>query len=118
MNIDDVLRSKDHSHGNFGDTAAMSQTLKAIMRRGKNWESLPAPSKEALEMIATKVSRILNGDASDPEHWNDVAGYARLQGNALAPQPGTVELETGISTIAKRLRPLATVRINDDGGQV
>ena len=38
------------------------------MRRGRNWESLPNQSKEALEMIATKVARILNGDATDPEH--------------------------------------------------
>ena len=41
-------------------------------------------------MIATKVARILNGDATDPEHWNDVAGYARLRANSFAP--GHIEL--------------------------
>jgi hypothetical protein len=115
MNIDDTLRDKESSHGNFAEMAALAQTLKAIMRRGKNWENLPNTSKEALEMIATKVSRILNGDASEPEHWNDIAGYARLQGNAFTPLKGTVDLETGISHIAKRLRPIVT-RVNDEGG--
>ena len=111
MNIDDLLRDKEATHGNFDDTATVAQTLKAVMRRGRNWESLPNQSKEALEMIATKVARILNGDATDPEHWNDVAGYARLRANSFAPG----HIETGISSIAKRLRPVVA-RVNDEGG--
>ena len=59
MNIDDLLRDKEATHGNFDDTATVAQTLKAVMRRGRNWESLPNQSKESLELIATKVARIL-----------------------------------------------------------
>lgn len=119
MNIDDLLRDKETTHGNFDDTATVAQTLKAIMRRGRNWESLPNQSKEALELIATKVARILNGDATDAEHWNDIAGYARLRANAFAPaykRPAADDVEGGIASIAKRLRPVAPVRVNDEGG--
>jgi hypothetical protein len=105
MNIDDLIKDREATHGNFDDTATVAQTLKAVMRRGRNWESLPNQSKEALEMIATKVARILN------EHWNDVAGYARLRANSFAPG----HIESGISSIAKRLRPIVT-RVNDEGG--
>ena len=112
MNIDDLLRDKEATHGSFDDTATIAQTIKAVMKRSKNWESLPNQSKEALELIATKVARILNGDATDPEHWNDVAGYARLRANSFAPG----HIETGISSIAKRLRPVAPTRVNDEGG--
>jgi len=32
--------------------------------------------REALEMICTKISRIIVGDCSHVDHWNDLAGYA------------------------------------------
>ena len=120
MNIDDLLRDKETTHGHFDDTATIAQTLKAVMRRGKNWESLTNPSKEALELIATLAARILNGDATDPEHWNGIAGYARLRANSFAPayrRPSIEgDVEGGIASIAKRLRPVAPARINDEGG--
>ena len=65
MNIDDLLKDKEATHGLFDDTATIAQTLKAVMRRGRDWENLPPASKEALELIATKAARILNGDATD-----------------------------------------------------
>jgi hypothetical protein len=121
MNIDDLIKDKETTHGHFDDTATIAQTLKAIMRRGRNWESLPGPSKEALEQIATSVARILNGDAADPEHWNTIAGYARLRANAFAPayrRPAIAsdDVESGISSIARRLRPAPPPRVNDEGG--
>jgi hypothetical protein len=114
MNIDDLLKDKEATHGSFDDTATIAQTLKAVMRRGKNWEHLPPASKEALELIATKAARILNGDATDPEHWLDISGYAKLRANAFAPHRG---LEAGIATIAQRLRPVTVApRVNDESG--
>lgn len=38
---------------------------------------------EALEMIATKEARILAGNASEKEHWRDIAGYAMLVVNEI-----------------------------------
>ena len=126
MNIDEIIRAKETSHGHFDDTATIAQTQKAVMRRGRNWEGLVNPSKESLEMIATKIARILNGDPNDPEHWNDIAGYARIRAIALVAasmpratvtfnNPPPDEVETGISQIAKRLRPVIN-RVNDEGG--
>lgn len=34
--------------------------------------------KEALEMIQTKVGRILTGDPTHRDSWHDIAGYAVL----------------------------------------
>lgn len=33
---------------------------------------------EALEMICTKIARILAGNARESDHWSDIAGYAEL----------------------------------------
>lgn len=48
------------------------------MRTAVGWHSLSDVQKESLEMVAVKVARILSGDASAAEHWNDVSGYAQL----------------------------------------
>jgi hypothetical protein len=42
---------------------------------------------QALDMIATKISRIVNGNPNHTDSWTDIAGYAtlvadRLQGKA------------------------------------
>jgi hypothetical protein len=120
MNIDDLLRDREATHGTFEDTATIAQTLKILMRRARNWDNLPPASKEALELMATKAARILNGDATNADHWNDIAGYARLRANAFAPgyrRPAvTDDVEAGISSIAKRLRPIVPARVNDEGG--
>jgi hypothetical protein len=42
---------------------------------------------EALEMICTKIARILSGNPNDPDHWKDIAGYAELGGEACDSTP-------------------------------
>ena len=39
--------------------------------------------REALEMIAHKIARILNGDPNYADNWIDIAGYATLVANRL-----------------------------------
>jgi len=72
--------TKEKTHGNYRDTASISQGLKAVMASGKNWDNLNNSQREALEMISVKVSRILSGDANFRNHWDDIEGYAELGG--------------------------------------
>ena len=39
---------------------------------------LKADQKEALEMIATKMGRIVNGDPDYLDSWLDIQGYCQL----------------------------------------
>ena len=39
--------------------------------------------REGLEMIAHKISRILNGDPNYDDSWVDIAGYAQLVVDAI-----------------------------------
>lgn len=48
---------------------------RAAERDGRHG-GFPNVSAEALEMIAHKIARILNGDLSYPDSWHDIAGYA------------------------------------------
>jgi hypothetical protein len=38
---------------------------------------------EALEMIASKMSRIVNGNPDKVDNWHDIAGYATLIADRL-----------------------------------
>jgi hypothetical protein len=88
MNLDDDLRTKQVTNGPFEDMSQLSQALKFALRRGRNWEPMGPESKEALELIATHLAKILVGDANEAKHWNDIATLARIRGKALdVPKP-------------------------------
>jgi hypothetical protein len=71
----------------FAETAAVAQTIKAVMR--DRAASLPLVQQEALDQIAVKLTRIVCGDASHADHRRDIAGYARL-GAASLPSDNSV----------------------------
>ena len=70
--------TKQKTHGDFKNTANISQALKGVMATGKNWDALKDTQREALELIAMKIGRILSGDKDFRDHWSDVEGYAEL----------------------------------------
>lgn len=69
----------------YGDYATMSTTIQAIKREIHNWDThgIPAPHMEALDMIATKIGRILTGNHDNVDSWDDIAGYATLVANRI-----------------------------------
>lgn len=97
MNLDDSLRDEAIVNGPFEDTAPLAQALKMVFRRGRSWEALPPESKEALELTATSIARILTGDATDVGHWNTVAVMARQRAKAL-DQKG---IENSVASLAR-----------------
>jgi hypothetical protein len=73
-----TIPNRDEQHGGMEAVGAISQAIKGAMRiHGSNWQRLDFGEREALDMIAHKIARILSGaDPHDPEHWTDLAGYA------------------------------------------
>lgn len=72
--ISTVLSARGNTHGEFGEQCYHAQALKAVISRASS--RLTARHKEALEMIAVKISRIMAGDPDYKDHWVDIAGYA------------------------------------------
>ena len=83
MDAQQVIADREDSHGDYAKQAGMSQALKAIIRRPHKFEYLDDTHRESLDMIAVKISRIINGDQNNPDHWLDIAGYAMLVHNIL-----------------------------------
>jgi hypothetical protein len=84
MKLDDILKERGGRYGLFKDNALIAQELKEVMRRGIKWSALAPDQKEALDMFAAKISRLLTGDPDYADNWDDIAGYAKLVAGRLA----------------------------------
>jgi hypothetical protein len=63
--------------------AILIQDIKNVMREHGSWKSMDADMQESLDMIVTKMARILIGDPYHHDSWIDIAGYAMLVANRL-----------------------------------
>jgi hypothetical protein len=82
-NVNEMLSGREARYGSFEGHAEISQALKLTMQDRAKWPMLEDDQREALEMIAHKIARILNGDPSYADNWIDIAGYATLVANRL-----------------------------------
>ena len=78
IDIDEILKERGKRYGKFSKHATITQELKNTMRFHTNWEALSNDQKEALEMVAHKIGRILNGDPNYLDSWDDIIGYVKL----------------------------------------
>ena len=81
----ETLDSRAKAYGAFSDNARLAQALKRAMAEhaqdmGKTFAD---DQWEALEMIASKMSRIVNGNPDGIDNWHDIAGYATLVADRL-----------------------------------
>jgi hypothetical protein len=78
---DPLLEERQKTHGSFAENAKVYVKFKAIF-----FHHLHGVVKDehtnALDMIALKLSRILSGQANFKDHWDDIAGYAKLASKA------------------------------------
>lgn len=72
-----LLAERELRYGKFSEHAALSQGLLEVMATGR-WDDLSLAQKEALEMVAHKIARILNGDPNYIDNWVDICGYSQL----------------------------------------
>lgn len=84
-----TLNERENRYGRFSGHATITQSIKREMAKGKRWGELSDSQKEALEMIAHKIGRVLNGDPNYSDSWHDIAGYAALVDRELSQQATT-----------------------------
>lgn len=76
--LTDTLQERGNKYGGYSNMSALAQAMKKQMRASDNWDSLPPWEAESLEMIVTKIARILTGDQRQQDSWHDIQGYAKL----------------------------------------
>ena len=78
IGVDATLSERGTRYGTFTGHAKITQNIKRAMQDSPNWEKLDDDQREALEMTAHKIGRILNGDPNYADSWHDIIGYTRL----------------------------------------
>jgi hypothetical protein len=78
-----TLSERGNRYGAFPGHARISQNLKRVMVDSPNWPDLTDAQREALEMVAHKIGRILNGDPNYHDSWHDIVGYTKLVADEL-----------------------------------
>jgi hypothetical protein len=78
QDIHKILAERGSRYGVFAQHARITQDMKGVMRLCPKWHNLADDQKEALDMIAHKIGRILNGDPDYLDSWVDIVGYTQL----------------------------------------
>ena len=86
MSIESTLAERGSRYGDFKDHAGIAQNIKRGMMCA-GMDDLPDMHRQALEVIADKIARILSGDPNYADNWHDIQGYAKLVEDRL-PKPG------------------------------
>jgi len=81
--IEEILAARQKTHGDFGTHAAITDSIKYHMHNSSQWSYLSPTQREALDMTAHKIGRILAGDPDYKDHWDDIAGYTTLVAREL-----------------------------------
>jgi hypothetical protein len=84
--IDAMLEERGNAYGDFPWLSKIAQDLKDVIsdHASNASDNLGNDHREALDMICTKIARILNGDPDHKDSWDDIAGYAKLVSNRIA----------------------------------
>lgn len=84
-----LLNERGKTHGDFRDHADTTQRLKHVFTQGcqPTLHKLSVVQREAVDMILHKLGRIAAGDPNFADHWDDIAGYAKLVSQDLQRTP-------------------------------
>jgi hypothetical protein len=78
VSLSNTLAERGSRYGDFATHAEVTQRIKQVLQDHPGWIILNRSQKEAIEMIAHKMGRIINGDPNYADSWHDIAGYATL----------------------------------------
>ena len=76
--IEQTLKERGKTHGDFSDNGRITQGMKRLAKSGPSYDRLSDSSKEAIDMILHKISRMCAGDPYHTDNFHDIAGYAKL----------------------------------------
>lgn len=72
-----ILAERAKTHGNYDDDARCAMRFLDVLA-DEETDRLTEPQRHSLRMICHKIARIVTGDAAFKDHWDDIAGYAKL----------------------------------------
>ena len=81
--VETILKERSTTHGDYTFQAFRCQRIQRCFTDAPGWDELNDIQRDALQMIAVKISRILTGNPNHKDNWLDLAGYATLVANRI-----------------------------------
>jgi len=78
VDTENLLKERGKTHGEYAEHAAATQGIMDVLMSHRNWPHLPPMIRESLHMFAHKMGRVVTGDPCHCDHYDDIAGYAKL----------------------------------------
>jgi len=78
--LKEMLAERGANYGDFAEMAAVAQDLKNTLTN----DEMNAVQRECMELICTKLARIIAGNPNYADSWLDIAGYATLAADDIA----------------------------------
>ena len=72
--LQQTLNERGGQYGSFEEMAFTAQTLKRMLTH----DGMSNVQREAMDLICTKLARIVHGNPDNKDSWLDIAGYAQL----------------------------------------
>lgn len=89
--IDKILEDRGSRYGDFGVQAQTAQAIREAFQKSQNWEYLPPYMREGLDLVATKISRMLCGDYMYMDNVVDILGYMTLVKTEMEKEHARIE---------------------------
>lgn len=87
--LERTLNERGSEYGDYMGMALVAQNIKHNLRNAPSWYKLSDDQRESLDMIATKIARIVCGNPDNPDSWLDIEGYAKLARDRIPQYPAT-----------------------------
>ena len=84
VDTEKLLDERRKTHGDYAVHARITQEALAVFTQGPNWPTLPPTVRETIHMICHKLGRVVSGNPNEPDHYDDIAGYAKLISRELS----------------------------------
>lgn len=117
MSIEQTLQERGARYGDFSDHARICQAIKSDMTDADGWERLSDVQKQALEVIADKIARILSGDPNYADNWHDIQGYAKLAEERLPKEPADLFEDEPATQMEDDSQRMAAIGQNGNTGE-
>lgn len=88
LELEKILAERGSNYGDYGVMSDFAQRLKTVIKSQHKFEYMPPEMKESLELMCTKIARIMVGDHNVIDSWQDIAGYADLIAKRLKERRG------------------------------
>jgi len=78
--VNNILEQRGKRYGSFVGQAHVTDRLSSAIEdelQKRNKKLLPV-QQQAINMIVSKLARIINGDSNYDDNWIDIAGYSQL----------------------------------------